>query len=234
MVAGAHRAYQSTTTPMNNISLRLTAFCCVLFVFLSRAASQVVLTIDYSNLSAVKFTATGNASAINYGPGAWQFDEGVALLNFLSTPATVVDLDLVGATPTSNLTDSQNILTASTKFNRLSSWNDAHPEYYPGGGTGVDLTLWNNNNTTDMVFSTLSNAFHGEAIFDLSSYGTFTSLFPALNATGNVVIWNGNGTLGTWQVVGVAAIPEPSTYAAWFGVVALAGAAALRRKRSVG
>jgi hypothetical protein len=82
-----------------------------------------------------------------------------------------------------------------------------------------------------MTFSTSGAAFHGEAIFDLSSYSGFTNLFPALNATGNVGIWNGNGTLGTWQVVGAAAIPEPSTYAALAGLAAL-GLVILRRRRT--
>ncbi len=216
---------------MNKLSPRLAVAFCLLFVFLSRANSQVLLTVDYSDLSAVKFTATSNSPLINYGPGGWDFVEGVALLGFLSSPANVQDLDGGSATPTSNLTDSQNNVTANTKFNRLASWNDANPSYYPSGGNGVDLTLWNDPGVGDMVFTTSSQAFYGEATFDLSSYAGFTSLFPALNATGNIGIWNGNGTLGTWQVVGVSAVPEPSTYALLFGAGALIGALAIRRQR---
>jgi hypothetical protein len=81
-----------------------------------------------------------------------------------------------------------------------------------------------------MVFTTSSAAFHGEAIFDLSGQSSVTALFPALNATGTIRIWNNNGNLGTWQVVGVA-VPEPSTNALLFGVCALAGAAATRRRQ---
>ncbi len=216
---------------MSNIISRLGIIFCALFVFQSLGSAQV-LTIDYSNLSAVKFTHTGNASAINYGPGPRQFDDGIALLGFLSSPANVQDLDGGSPTPTSDLTDSQNSATVTSQFDRLSSWDDADPSKYDNGGFGQDLTLWNQNGGTGMAFSTGSADFYGEAIFDLSSYGAFTSLFPALNATGNVGIWHGSGTLGTWKVVGVAAIPEPSTYAALFGAVALAGAAMLRRKRS--
>ena len=82
-----------------------------------------------------------------------------------------------------------------------------------------------------MSFSTGSAAFYGEATFNLSTFPSITALFPALNSTGNVVIWNGNGTIGTWQVVGVSAVPEPSTYAAIFGAVALAGVVVRRRRQ---
>ena len=219
---------------MNKSLPRLTTVAFgLLFVFLSRTTSQV-LTIDYSNLSAVKFTATANNSAINYPGGtSWTFSEGVALLGFLSSPANVQDLDLGSPTGTSNLTDSANLVTGTSTFNRLSSWNDANPSFYPNLGNGSDLTLWNNSTATVMTFTTASTAFNGEAIFNLSSYSSFTNLFPALNATGNVGIWNGSGTLGTWQVVAVP-VPEPSTYAALFGVCALAGAMIIRRKRDVG
>jgi hypothetical protein len=202
-----------------------------LFCF-GKSSAQVVLTIDWSNPSAVKFTATGNNSAINYPGGTtWSFVEGVALLGFFTTPVNVQDLDGGVATTTSNLTDGANNATATSTFDRLSSWNDLNPSFYPNNGNGSDLTLWNDPGNTGMTFFTTSSAFYGEAIFDLSGYPGFTSLFPALNATGNVGIWNANGTLGTWQVVGAAAIPEPSTYAALAGLGAL-GLAMLRRRRA--
>ena len=195
-------------------------------------SSAQVITVDWSNLSAVKFTATGNFSAINYPGGtSWSFSEGIALLGFFSVPVNVQDLDNGAPTATSNLTDSANTITSTSKFDRLSSWNDSNPNLYPNLGNGSDITLWNDSSATDMTFSTSGAAFYGEAIFDLSSYSSFTNLFPALNATGNVGIWNGNGTLGTWQVVGAAAIPEPSTYAALAGLAAL-GLVMLRRRRA--
>jgi hypothetical protein len=197
---------------------------------LGKSSAQVVMTVDWSNLSAVKFTATSGFSAINYPGGtSWSFNEGIALLGFLTAPANVQDLG--GQATSSSLTDSANTVTATSKFDYLASWNDAHTNYYPNNGNGSDLTLWNNSGATGMTFSTSSAAFHGEAVFDLSAYASFTNLFPALNATGNVGIWNGNGTLGTWQVVGAAAIPEPSTYAALVGLAAL-GLAVLRRRRA--
>lgn len=190
------------------------------------------MTVDWSNQSAVKFTATGSNSAINYPGGSnWTFSEGVALLGFFTAPVNVQDLDGGVATTTSNLTDGANSITSTSIFDRLASWNDSNPYLYPDLGTGSDLTLWNDPGSTAMTFFTTSSAFYGEAVFDLSGYSGFTNLFPALNATGNVGIWNGNGTLGTWQVVGAAAIPEPSTYAALAGLGAL-GLAVLRRRRA--
>lgn len=202
--------------------------------------SPVVMTIDYSNLSAVKFTATGAAPLINYSGSLGMWD-GIALLNFLTSPTVVQDFVTAGPVTTYNgsttgggLTDSSNTAGSGKYFTDLSTWNDANPGFWggygePGTGSGVDLTLWNNNNGTGMIFSTGSASFYGEATFDLSSFGSITALFPTLGATGNVGLWNGNGTLGTWQVVGTNAIPEPSTYAAIFGAVALLGVAARRR-----
>lgn len=206
------------------IGFFLALFC------LGKSNAQVVMTIDWSDLSAVKFTATGNSSAIDYPDETnWAFVEGVALLSFFTSSVNVQDID-GGAAISSTLTDSANNPTATSVFDRLSSWNDSDPNLYPNLGNGFDLTLWNDPGSIDMNFTTGSAAFNGEAIFDLSGYSSFTNLFPALNATGNVGIWNGNGTLGTWQVVGVAAVPEPSTYAALAGLVVL-GFVALRRRR---
>ena len=204
---------------MHSMFRRLLSTSILALLCLSKASAQVVVTIDWSNLSAVKFTATGNAAAGNFN--TLTFQDGIALLGFLSAPANVQDLDGGVPTGTSTLTDSNNILTSTSTFNRLSSWNDSQPSFYPNNGNGSDLTLWNDSAATGLSFSNSSPAFNGEATFDLSAYSGFTNLFPALNATGNVGIWNGNGTLGTWQVVG-AAVPEPSTYAALVGLGALA------------
>jgi len=218
---------------MNSHLRRLFIGSLLAVVCLGKASAQAVLTIDWSDLSAVKFTATGNFSAINYPDmeSNWSFIEGVALLGFFTDSVNVQDIDGGSPTLTSTLTDSANNATSTSTFNRLSSWNDTEPYLYPSLGNGVDVVLWNDSDATGMTFSTSNDAFYGEAVFDLSAYSSFTDLFPALNATGNVEIWNGHGTLGTWQVVGASAVPEPSAYAAFAGLASL-GLVALRRRRA--
>ena len=105
----------------------------------------------------------------------------------------------------------------------------------PGTGSGIDITIWNQSSASQMAFSSSGQAFYGQAIFDLTAYSSYTNLFPALNSTGDVRIWNddggaGNAVLGSWKVVGAAAVPEPSTYAALFGLATL-GAACWRKRR---
>lgn len=106
-----------------------------------------------------------------------------------------------------------------------------------GTGTGIDLILWNQNTGSTMSFSTASPAFYGEAIFDLSGYSSYTSLFPALNSTGTIRIWNNDGgsgidaTIGSWKVTGVSAIPEPSTCALLAGLGTLGVVVFRRRQR---
>ena len=210
---------------MSNTRLR-TLLCLglALLGFARLNAQSVVLTIDWSNLSAVKFTASGTAPDNPYdgstAPSMLKFNDGIALLGFFPSNVTTQD---IGSLVSSDLSDSGN----TAFFDILSSWNDGVPNSSPG----QDLTLWSDPGANFLFFDTGSQAFNGEAVFDLSGYSTFTNLFPALNTTGNVVVWNGTETLGTWKVVGASAIPEPSTYATVFGVVALVGTVALRRRQ---
>lgn len=199
---------------------KIRLLCCLALASLpfSKASAHVVMTVDFSDLSAVKFTATGAAAAINYSD-QWSFTEGIALINFFTAPVNVQDIGVPGG---STLTDSANNVSAATTFAGLASWNDANPYLYPNGGTGSDVSLWGNSNAK-MTFSTSTSAFYGQAVFDLSG-SSFTGFLPSVGTTGDVVIWNGNGTLGTWTV-----IPEPSTYTFVAGLCALGLVTSRRR-----
>lgn len=202
---------------------------------MTNARASVLVTIDYSDLSAVKFTATGAASDIEY-LGGLTFADGIALRNFFTAPVLVKDFVSSYNEASVGLSDTNNDTLNGAVFNELSAWNDDHPEYWAGygadgTGNGVDLTLWNQlGNTHSMYFDVAGQffspaAFHGEAIFDLTGYADYTALFPAANSSGDITIWNNNGTLGTWQ-----AIPEPSSYGL-LGAGALTLVAHVRRRR---
>jgi hypothetical protein len=195
---------------------------------LSNASAQVI-TIDWSDLSAVKFTTTSANSAISGGTG-YTYEEGFVLLSFLQS--TVVGQD-IGTLVSSSLSDSVN---TAVFFDTVSTWN-AVDGPTTAAASGMDLTLWKDLATPDMVFSTASAAFIGELVVNLSGYSSITNLFPAFGATGSVEIWDHTGTqsgstasLGTWEVVGASAVPEPSSYVSIVGVLALCGAASARRR----
>jgi len=224
----------TSPAPLKTSLPRLLAGFALVALGLGPARAQIVLNVDWSDLHAVTFTASGNAPAIDYS-GTLGFNDGIALLGFFGAHAVNVQ-DLDGGSPAAGvtLTDGANSATSTSIFNRLSSWKDSDPTVYTNGGTGSDLTLWNDSGATKFSFSTGSAAFNGVATFDLSGYSTFTNFFPALNATGTVEIWNGHGSLGTWKVTGApSAIPEPSTYAVLAGLGALVVVALRRRPRLV-
>jgi len=64
----------------------------------------------------------------------------------------------------------------------------------------------------------------------LSGYSTYTDKFPGLNAEGDIYVDLGGPLVGKWKIVGAAAVPEPSTYAAIFGALALIGAITIRKR----
>lgn len=200
---------------------------------MTNARASVLLTIDYSDLSAVKFTATGAASDIEY-LGGLTFADGIALRNFFTAPVLVKDFVSSYNVASVGLSDSNNDTLNGAVFTELSAWNDDNPGYWAGygadgTGNGVDLTLWSLDNISTMYFDagpfSPKAAFHGEAIFDLTGYADYTALFPSANSSGDITIWNNNGTLGTWQ-----AIPEPSSYGL-LGAGALTLVAHVRRRR---
>lgn len=208
------------------------------FVMMVAAAAtthaQVLLNIDWSNLSAVKITATGNAPAFSYNNGAdnpvygggassFKGEDGMTFVNFLtSTSATIGDVG-PGAT-TSNLADH----SGNSIFDQFYVLNNTTQ-----GGSLKDLNIYAATTSDNYLFVNGAAAFTGEAVFDLSgvAHADLVSLFPGLGASGSLVMWNTfSYPIGTWSVTGAAAVPEPSTYAAIFGGLALVGVALRRRQ----
>lgn len=214
-------------------SLRI-LFCLGLaLVGYAKSHAQVLLNIDYSNLSAVKFTATGNNVATSY---SGTLDDGLDLLNFFVSSVYVKDFVQPG--PVSTYVTSSNGGAGLTdgiygnKFEDLAAWDAANPSHWNGYGNpttfpAMDLTFWTYGGQNFGFDAT--HTFQGEAVFDLSSFPSYTSLFPALYATGDIVGHASSTVLGQWRVVAVA-VPEPSTYAVIFGAAALVGTSVLRRR----
>lgn len=213
--------------------LRLVSCFALIVALAAPARAGVLLTIDWSNLSAVKVTATGNAPAFSYGdsldlpawPGgasSFKGEDGITFVNFLTSASAMTGNVGPGANP-STLSD----YSGNSIFDQF---------YVLSGGQGgslKDLNLFANNTTSDIRLANGQASFTGEAVFNLSGgdWADLVSLLPGVGASGNLVLWNTfDYPIGTWSVTGAAtAVPEPSTYALLAGLGAL-GLAAWRRR----
>lgn len=170
------------------------------------ARASVVMTIDPTDLDAVKFTATGNLSAIDDSSSTSYL--GVTLIGVFATPyftgtryATSSDLLSSGV--------SNCILDVALTADNF------------GNMTQKDINLYSDSEFETQIFSTSVPAFTGEAVFSLPG-AVFTP-----GSTGDIIVGDTDGgsglTIGQWQV-----IPEPSVLVliAPFGL-----ALALRRAR---
>jgi hypothetical protein len=174
-----------------------------------------LLQIDTSNPAAVTFTATsGNSSATaSTAPVV-----GVTLNDFFTSNSF--------SQPTPSGTG---LAASGFTFDSTTSLNSTGSSY-----TGTYMEISSGSSTTqNMNFVTGATAFTGTMTLNL----TGTNL-PAGGATGDIFAgapgtFIGAGTkIGTWQV-GVAAVPEPSTYAVLLGVAALCFAGYRHRNRRV-
>ncbi len=177
--------------------------------------AAVLLEINVSNAAEVTITSTGLFADAD--DSTRSLYDGVNLDRFLT------DVPPPGPNPTvlGNLTPTGSPIAYSLVF-----WDDY-------SGSMVDLNLFNEHSEYTQSFSTSARAFTGAATIDLSDIAT---LLPTAGTTGSIFAgYSGNATaeiplteIGQWRVV---AIPEPSTYAAFLGVAALAAAVLLRRRR---
>jgi hypothetical protein len=213
---------------MNSPRHRIVSGLILILALAVSTHAQVLLNVDWSNLSAVKITATAAAPAFSYNNGAgdtpvygggassFKGEDGITFVNFLTATSAATG-DVGPLANSSDLMDN----SGSNTFDHL---------YVLSGGQGgslKDLNIYSFNTSGNFTFVNGAAAFTGEAVFDLSApaYADLVSLFPGLGASGSLAMWNEFGyPLGTWQVTGAAAIPESSTYAAIFGGLALLGA----------
>lgn len=175
--------------------------------------AQVLLTIDTSNSSAVTFTAAS----------------GTSLATTSSAP--VVGVTLIGFFTSAVFTQpgpSGSGLSASGfTFDAATSLSNDGSTY-----TGTNLEISSGSSVTqNMNFVSGATAFTGSMTLNLS-----VGNLPSGGATGDIFAgapgtFIGSGVkIGTWQA-GVAAVPEPSTYAALMSVAALCFAGYRRRNR---
>lgn len=223
--------------------LRLVSCLALVVAAAVTARANVLLTIDWSNLSAVKVTATGSAPAYSYrnglddtplypgGASSFNGEDGITFANFLTSVSPSFN-DVGPAATSSTLTD----YSGNSIFNQFYILNNGSVNTGGQGGSGKDLNIYATSTIGALIFANGQPSFTGEAVFDLSApaYASFVSLLPGLGASGDLAMWNEfSYPLGTWVVTGAAsAVPEPSTYALIFGLGALGLAAWRRRSQS--
>jgi len=193
--------------------MRLPALALLFLVAVSAAIGSGLIEVDVSDPNAVVFRTTGAAASLDDSSATVTF--GIDLLTFFkSTGATLGSIQSTG-------------LYASNTEQPYTNWrvDNASSSY-------IDLNLSRarmaGETALPQVFSTESGAFTGEAVINLSTY---SSLLPQIGTYGSIVA--GRSASGISDVIGEwTVVPEPSTYAAFFGVGALATAVVLRRRRS--
>lgn len=218
---------------------------CLCLLLLSCSAvtkinAQILLEIRYTENEETRrliITATSSFPSVP-GPGSSynptiNYQEGVTLNNFFTSD------------PGWSAGDFLNTLNSVNRLrpNGASVGNAFDALYldHLSGTVDNDLVIYTGSSgMPNFNFDSSSAAFTGSLQFNASAdYQTFAirNYFPALNTTGDIIVgWSentGNVVIGQWKMVETPAIPEPSTYALIFGLIALGGAAWRRRRRAV-
>jgi hypothetical protein len=160
------------------------------------------LSINESNPSAVIITGSGYNG---YGTdGTTMANYGVDLQNFF-TAAVIIDDQSASGTPS---------LKPATGGDIYGLY--ASDDYKATGGALLDLNLYSSG-TSAQTFTSGSATFNtGTEVIDLSAY--LADLPTTVGAHGNIYAGDssgpGNGTIiGSWDVIAVAPVPEPTTLA---------------------
>ena len=184
--------------------------------------SPILLTIDDSNPSAVIFTATGLAPAVN--DSTRPADSGVDLFTFfLANEPSLFSQILLGPTLTGG--------NSGVSYNSVLGDN-----FSTGGDNFQDLRLYVDSSSPGsgnmQAFSVTQPGFTGSWTIDLSSLGVSPSALPSPGTRGDIFSgFSGDqGTLlGQWQV---ASVPEPGVGSLF--VLGTVLAFALNRRRTPG
>lgn len=221
--------------------LRTFALAALLITASLSSHAAVLLNVDYSNLSAVTFTATSGTPAYSYhnfgdtpeypgGASDFKGEDGLTLMNFLTSNYGMSGDVGSGATasdlrdqPGTSILDFLYVMNMTVPANPLT-------DLFTG------LNIYASSTTDQIFFANGQTALLGQAVFDFTepAYASLVTKLPGLGASGGLVMWNTyDYPIGTWQVTGVySAIPEPSTYAALIGGLALVGVILRRRSKA--
>jgi hypothetical protein len=197
-------------------------------LWLGKADAQVLLNVSWnSSTHVITFTGTGNHPSDPLG-GAVSFADGLTLENFFTSQVpeakydSYVDLSVFSHISTT-LSDNvgANFFTHlyTEAFDADTLYNDLNISNAAGSGTNISMT-------------TGSAALNGVFTKSIISESGFWSIMPSVGSTGNIYFGlsgNNQGLIGTYAVV--SAVPEPSSYAACFGLATL-GFVAWRRRYS--